>query len=188
MHDGRCQGCRGIYHITRAGLVAKHGRCTGGGRKPCPATDLLEERLAATVADLAIEKTYVHATWLSQRMTDLIDQIITNKAEVAGADGEPIRAAYKALQGFLEGLRKLFWLAEKERKYGHCRVCGRAVDDTTRAWAERKIEPAVCSNECQLIETFKRHGCCERGKPIPCVCTHSWECPEHGAFHIGTHD
>jgi len=37
-------------------------------------------------------------------------------------------------------------------------------------------------------EIVARHGCCKQARLINCVCMYAFDCPEHGAKHIGTHD
>ena len=35
---------------------------------------------------------------------------------------------------------------------------------------------------------FFPHACCEKARVLPCVCAYSYECPEHGTRHIGSHE
>ena len=35
---------------------------------------------------------------------------------------------------------------------------------------------------------FYPHACCEKATVLPCVCAYSYECPEHGTRHIGSHE
>lgn len=32
------------------------------------------------------------------------------------------------------------------------------------------------------------HACCGDARALRCVCAYAYECPTHGAKHIGTHD
>jgi len=72
--------------------------------------------------------------------------------------------------------------------FNHCRVCGSLVPEADRAWARKQVQNAICSTECQKEEIKQRFACCSKAQFSPCVCTWSFECPEHGTTHIGTHD
>jgi hypothetical protein len=72
--------------------------------------------------------------------------------------------------------------------YRFCRVCNKPVNEDTLARAYWKHEKPVCSTECLSTETLKRYACCEKARPLGCVCTYSTTCPDHGDRHFGTHD
>lgn len=78
--------------------------------------------------------------------------------------------------------------AEWLQAFRVCRVCGKAVNEDTLAFAYWKLQAPVCSTECLSAETLKRYACCEKAQPHPCVCAYSTTCPDHGVRHFGTHD
>ena len=69
-----------------------------------------------------------------------------------------------------------------------CRFCGKQVSDEVLAWAYWKLQAPVCDTECLRAETLKRYACCDKARPLGCVCTYATTCPDHGEHHFGTHD
>jgi hypothetical protein len=181
MEHGSCQVCGREKNLTKAGRIPKHKthirrnhnyHCPGGGELP-------GEQDLSVIRELAQEnpKEYLYKL------------ILSLKARMTVEERMEIEEAETALDDFLRALQEFMWFAHVALpKYAYCRVCGENVNEETFKHAYRRLEQPVCSPECLNIETFKRHGCCEKGKTIPCVCMHSWTCPEHGTFHIGTHD
>lgn len=72
--------------------------------------------------------------------------------------------------------------------YDVCRVCSKRLNARTRDWARRSLTQQMCSTECRRIDTRKRFGCCDKAKPLHCVCAYAFRCQVHGDRHIGTHD
>jgi len=202
---GRCQTCGCEVPVRLNGVIARHRgataneTCSGAGHKPFPAYDVLEIEFQKAVAEFNSTPAGVRdlrENWFRFRpqLLELGDRLFEAKiAELPEAEREEMKAEYefvKRVLGFREwtGIRRILWEAESWAKYGHCRICGNEVTAEQYQWARRRIEPPVCGHRCREVEIFKRYGCCEKAHMIPCVCLHSFECPEHGTKHIGTHD
>lgn len=90
----------------------------------------------------------------------------------------------------------------KERKPGpHCRRCvdafSQAVLAKSRQEAFEREQARIAlfdtSSKPQDVSDYtwnamRAYACCLKARPSPCVCTHSFSCPDHGATHVGTHD
>lgn len=72
--------------------------------------------------------------------------------------------------------------------YKYCRVCGKELSKDLILQSFRNLYKEVCSMECHHKEIKKQFACCEKAEFLPCVCTWSFRCAEHGDTHIGTHD
>jgi len=81
-------------------------------------------------------------------------------------------------------------MASSLDKYHHCRTpgCENILNHLQVEYALRKFEQTHCSTECASKDWQYQGYCCEKAEPIDCVCARSWKCPDHGVFHVGTHD
>jgi len=70
----------------------------------------------------------------------------------------------------------------------NCKICHKPLPDLVKERAHRDIEEKTCSPECRMVDYIRRYACCEKAKPMQCVCAHAFTCPDHGSMHIGTHD
>lgn len=43
-------------------------------------------------------------------------------------------------------------------------------------------------NDRSVDDVKRPFACCGKAVPINCVCAYSYDCPDHGAKHIGSHD
>jgi hypothetical protein len=70
-----------------------------------------------------------------------------------------------------------------------CDSCKRA-DKQEDDWPCKYCHPDTRDTYYELKLQAKKYpmACCEKAKPINCVCAYSYDCPVHGAVHIGTHD
>jgi hypothetical protein len=197
-----CQVCGCEVPIKKDGLIAKHHTCTGSGHRPFPAYDVLEIEFQKAVAEfnsIPYAARDVRASWFRTRplLLELGERLFNAKiADLPTIEQEDLKAEFafvKDVLGFGVGrgsLPQLLWRAEAWAKYGHCRVCGKEVSPDQFQWALKRFEQPLCAppSRCREIEIFKRYGCCDKARMIPCVCMHSFECPEHGTQHVGTHD
>lgn len=60
----------------------------------------------------------------------------------------------------------------------------------------KALIPVLMAENAEFTEEVARHraeyivgwGCCDKARPINCVCAFSTDCPEHGQRHNGSHD
>lgn len=164
-----CQVC-GRYCVPRKdGNVPKHGDCPGADHAPAPAHDVAGPLYAAALATGDVEAC---SKWGRRMAFNL------------GVTVETCQ-----LEDFLRKFSHVLWLVQATEKYGKCRCCGKELNPEQYAWAKRRFEPQLCGDpECARKDHIKRNACCEKATPIPCVCMHSFSCPDHGTMHVGTHD
>lgn len=189
VHDmserGDCQLCDGKYKLTKAGMIPKHGSCSGGGGRPLPAYDLIEARFLEEVSkNSELERFFGRHSiveWGRRLFSAKVDHL--SLVERASALAE-----MTWLESMLGKLGQVFWEVKAWREYGHCCVCGGEHTAEATAWARRRLEAMPCSDECRQKKYIRDYACCDKAKQTPCVCVHSFSCPVHGEMHVGTHD
>lgn len=90
------------------------------------------------------------------------------------------------------GLKAADVVGDWFHRYLSCRVCGKPLFVGLARWRLSRYETGTCAGvrgrRCAQKELVMRHGCCEKARPVACVCAYAFECPEHGRRHVGTHD
>lgn len=180
-----CQVCgRTDVRLTKAGVVAKHGACVGGGQKPLPAMDFLEARYAAALAEYEVVPNALYSP-----VVEWGTRLFNAKCRaVAGSERRVYEAEMRFVVEVVKTLGQLLWLRTAWLDYGHCHECGAEVSQDRYANAYRRVEKPTCSLECARAAYVKRFACCGKAEVLPCVCAHSFRCPIHGDTHAGTHD
>lgn len=69
-----------------------------------------------------------------------------------------------------------------------CRVCDAPLGEAQVERGRSLFQAQLCGTECGATEIKRAYACCARAEFAPCVCMYSFECPEHGSTHVGTHD